>query len=105
MPSKLDEFLNSAKPSELDSIREAGEKMQNSKAQAEQTNEIQSPAPVSAEQVNTSEPKLDENVAEHIQNVNNGEGNNYQTKKDSLANYPTREPQEQTVEQEQEIDR
>lgn len=113
MPSKLDEYLNNASPEDKVAIEEAKSVSNHSGIEAEEISNIDAAKNESYKEATGRD--LDSNVggydksAEPTNEISEEVGAEAKEAatgaKDSLANYPTREPQEQTVEQEQEIDR
>lgn len=110
MPSKLDNYLNNAPSKELETIKEQGKTLNNNTNSVENTsykNEPVTPVP-NSNKVDSTQPKLNQETIEHIQNVNDGEGNNYLTQKDSLGKYAVNQSnimQDKSLEQDHELDR
>lgn len=101
MPSKLDEYINNASPEDKAAIEEFQKMGEDKGIEAEEVGNTE----VGKDNVNVaddykkSEPtnEITEEVGAEAQEAATGA-------KDSLSNYPTREPQEQEAEQEQEIE-
>ncbi len=98
MPSKLDDYLSNASSEELAAIKEHGNTVENNANSVENISYNNEPStPVASGEPNNTTANLDENTAERIQNINEGQGNNYLNEstetKDSLAKYPEKEQQ------------
>ena len=98
MPSKLDDYLSNASSEELAAIKEHGNTVDNNVNSVENTTyNNEPPTSVASGEPNDTPAKLDENTAERIQNINEGQGNNYLNEsteaKASLAKYPEKEQQ------------
>lgn len=100
MPSNLDKYLEQLPQKDRETLA-------NINAKDTTTKDIGAPTPTPGEKINAEQPKLEEKTAEHIQNVNDGPGNNYE-QKGSLAKFPTSQgkadkPKEQAKDNEPEL--
>lgn len=107
MASKLDDFLKKASPEQRNAIRSQGQNLENNTQKIVEVHETPTTStPVASKQVDSSAKKLDERIGEHIQNVNDGQGNNYLNKKDNLSQYPvSKDDKPKEKEQDKDLER
>ena len=101
MPSKLDEYLNNASPEQKAALEKEGMNLDKAGIEAEEVSNTE----VGKDNVNVADNYKPAEPTNEISEEVGAEANEVATgAKDSLSNYPTKEPQEQQTEQEQEIE-